>query len=367
MAVFFPAQPLASEAGGLAPGAASPADPGLASSQLDMFDFKELDSTTGIDFKDLIVKAVSGQLDLSLSNLGKRAAGILFHEITDNWRLIRNLMVIVVLCAVLQNLTDSFKNKGVGELGFYVGYMALVMVLFASFTNTIGIMTGVVKAMSDIMAAAIPIALGLLAISGSLSSASMFSPLFAFVIEALTLFVRHLLTPMLIFSTGLEIVNFLTEKKPLSNFAELIRKIADWSIKTIAVVFLAVLSIQRLSAPILNNVAMKTAKSAANAIPVVGGMISGAFDAVVYWGQAAKSGMLVALVIALVIAVSVPILKILAMLIIYKLTAAIVQPISDERIVDCLTSIGKSCALILQAGVTVAVMFIVSVVVLLAV
>jgi stage III sporulation protein AE len=267
---------------------------------------------------------------------------------------------------VLQNLTDSFKNKGVGELGFYVGYMALVMVLFASFSNTIGIMTGIVDVMSDVMSAAIPIVLGLLAVSGNITSASMFSPLFAFVIEILTLFVRHILAPMLIFATGLEIVNYITEKEPLKNFAELIRNIAGWSIKTIAVIFLAVLSLQKLSAPILNNVAMKTAKAAANAIPVVGGMINGAFDAVVYWGQAAKSGFLVALVIGIALVVAIPILKILAMLLIYKITAAVAQPISDERIVECIGSIGKSCALILEAGITVAVMFIVSVVILLA-
>jgi stage III sporulation protein AE len=356
MALIFPLNALATEP-----------DASMLDDTIDMFDFSELDSASGVDFKGLVGKAISGQLDLSPSSLAKQGLNALFHEITDNWRLIRNLILIAVLCAVLQNLTDSFKNKSVGELGFYVGYMALVMVLFASFSNTVGIMTGIVNGMSDIMTAAIPIALGLLAISGNLTSASMFSPIFAFVIELLTLYVRHVLTPMLIFSTGLEIVNFITEKKPLSNFAELIRTIAEWSMKAIAVLFLAVLSLQKLSAPILNNVAMKTTKAAANAIPVVGGMVSGAFDAVVYWGQAAKSGMLVALVIALVVAVAVPILKILAMLLIYKMTAAIVQPISDERIVECIESISKSCALILQAGVTVAVMFIVSVVILLAV
>jgi stage III sporulation protein AE len=171
---------------------------------------------------------------------------------------------------------------------------------------------------------------------------------------------------MLIFSTGLEIVNFITAKEPLSKFAELIRAIAKWSINAIAVIFLAVLSLQKLSAPILNNIALKTAKAAANAIPVVGGMINGAFDAVLYWGVAAKSGMLVALVVAMTLAVALPVIKILAMLLIYRITSAVVQPISDERVVDCLESIGKSCALILQAGVTVSVMFIVSVVILLA-
>jgi stage III sporulation protein AE len=339
----------------------------LAEKQIDMFDFSGLNAAGGVDFRDLTSKAISGELDLSAAGLANRVWNLFFGELKANWALIRNLMLIAILSAVLVNLTDSFKNKSVGELGFYISYMALVLVLFASFQLMLGVATSVVGTLSDIMTAALPIALGLLAITGNITSATMFSPLFALVIETLTLFTKYILTPILVFATALEIVNFLTEKKPLTDFAALIRKGAEWAIKLIAVIFLALLSLQKLSAPILNNLAVKTAKAAANAIPVVGGMLSGALDTVIYWGSAAKSGLLVALVIGMAVAISVPILKIAAMYLIYRVTAALIQPISDERIVDCITAIGDSCNLILKTSITVGIMFIVSVVVLLAV
>ncbi|MDR3240244.1 MAG: hypothetical protein LBT44_09190, partial [Clostridiales bacterium] len=334
--------------------------------QLDLFDFSALNQESQMDFKDLVQKAIHGELDLSPARLAGQARDLFLRTLLDNGSLMRGLFLVAVLSAILQVLTDSFKNKSVGELGFYVSYMALVTVLFASFQIAVQVMTNLINHLSAFMAAALPVMLGILAASGHLTSASAFNPLFVFVIEALTLFIRNILTPALTLAAVLEIVNFLSTKDVLTNLAKFIQKLADWSLKGIAILFLGVLSLQKVSSPILNHLAVKAAKAGANAIPVVGGMVSGALDTVLVWSAALKSGVMVALVIALVAVCCVPLMEILAMLLIYKIVAAVVQPVSDERIVKCLDAIGAYCGLLLGAGVTVVVMFIVSVVILLA-
>jgi len=333
--------------------------------QMQMFDFSDINKASGTSFGDLVSKAIKGQLDLSPKNLANQLLNMLFGELKDNWALLRNLILIAILSAVLKALTDSFKNKSVGELGFYICYMALVMVLFSSFKITMSILTNLVTLLSNIMTAAFPIMLGLLLLSGNPAGATAFPPIFAFSIEALTLIIRSALIPLLTIGAVLEIVNFLVEKDLFTNLAELIRDFTKWALKIIAVLFLAVLSLQKLSAPILNNLAVKAAKAAANAVPMVGGMLSGAMDTVILWGSAAKSGVLIALVITIAVACALPIIKILAMFLIYRLTGAVIQPICDKRIADCITSIGDFCSLLLNAGIIVAVMFIVSAVIML--
>jgi len=333
--------------------------------QMEMFDFSNINSASGMNFGDLVSKAIKGQLDLSPKNLSQQFLNMLFGELKDNWALLRNLILIAILSAILKTLTDSFKNKSVGELGFFICYMALVMVLFSSFRITMSILTNLVSLLSNIMTAALPIMLGLLIVSGNPAGATAFPPVFAFSAEVLTLAVRSALIPLLTIGAVLEIVNFLVEKDIFTNLAELIRDFTKWALKTVVILFLAVLSLQKISVPILNNLAVKAAKAAANAVPMVGGMLSGAMDTVILWGSAAKSGVLVALVITIIIACAVPVIKILTLFLIYRLTGAVIQPICDKRIVDCITSIGDFCSLLLYAGIIVAVMFIVSVVIML--
>jgi len=333
--------------------------------QMEMFDFSDINKASGASFGALVSKAIKGQLDLSPKSLAEQFLNMLFGELKDNWALLRNLILIAILSAVLKTLTDSFKNKSVGELGFFVCYMALVMVLFSSFRITMSILTNLVSLLSNIMTAAFPIMLGLLIISGNPAGAAAFPPIFAFSIEALTLFIRYVLVPFLTVGAVLEIVNFLVEKAMFTSLADLARDFTKWALKLVVVLFLGILSLQKISAPILNNLAVRAAKAAANAVPMVGGMLSGAMDTVILWGSAAKSGVLVALIITITVACALPVIKIMAMYFIYRLTQAVVQPICDKRISDCIESIGDFCGMLLFAGVIVAVMFIVSAVIML--
>jgi stage III sporulation protein AE len=335
--------------------------------QLDAFDFSQINQKAGLNIKDLARKAIRGELNLSPAHIAEQAVQMLFHAFLDNVDLLRNLVLIGVLGAILQVLTDSFKNKSVGELGFYVTYLALTLIVLSSFQVTAGVMLSLVNNLGALMAVALPVMLGLLVVSGNVTSASTFNPIFVVVIEGVTLFIRGVLTPVLIMTAVLEIVNYISKKEVLTRFTKLIRKLADWSMKGIAILFLGVLSLQKISAPILNHFAVKAAKAGAGAIPVVGGLLSGAMDTVIYWSAALKSGVMAALVMGLIMVCSLPLLQILAVLLVYNVTAAVMLPLCDERIVKCLDGVGAFCTLLLSSGVTVVLMFIVSVVILLSI
>ena len=62
----------------------------------------------------------------------------------------------------------------------------------------------------------------------------------------------------------------------------------------------------------MDNVAARTAKSAVNAVPVVGDILTGAVDIVTYWTSAVRSGVAVALIIAVAAALIVPAAKLAA-------------------------------------------------------
>ncbi len=341
--------------------------------QLKMFDFSEMDKLKinagseqgGTSFSQLVKKALAGELDLSVSSIGSWIVQSIFHEVFLNGRLMKELLLISLLTALLKTLTDSFKTKAVGEMGFYVGYMVLVIVLFSSFSVGVTVVTGLVTDITTIMQTSMPLMISLLVMSGSFSQALAFEPLIVVSINSITLFIVNILIPIIVLAASLQIVNYLTEKEILKKLSELIKKGCGLSLAGVALLFSAVLSLAKISSPILNNLALKTARVAGNAIPIVGGMLTGAMDTVVFWAGAVKSAVLVALVITVVVVCSIPIIKLLALVVIYKVIASVVEPVCDERVVKCIDAIGSFSLLLAGAAVTVVIMFVFAVMIML--
>lgn len=339
---------------------------------IEMLDFepvntviKKTDNLSGIDLKDLSLRAIKGQLDLSPQAILQTLLRLLFRELAANLKLIQSVFVIAVLSAILKNLSDSFQNKSVGELGFYVSYMALVVTLFASFQAVAGIATALVGDLTSLMQAALPLMLSLIVMSGQISGAAAFQPVMVYAIHFITFFVSHILTPVLILGAVVEIVNYLTEHNMLAQYGKLIRQGGEWALKIMITLFMGILSLQKLSAPLLDNLAIKTARASAGAVPVVGSLLGGAVDAVMYFTSAAKSGVMVALLVVILLACLQPIMEILGFLLVYKLLSAAIQPICDARIVKCIEAVGSFTALLLGASVITVIMFLFAVMILL--
>jgi len=340
---------------------------------LGQLDFNDMDSTLqknadtygGLSFQQLVGQAVSGQLNLSPGYLVGQLSQMLFRELYQNAGLIRSLVLIALLGAVLKCLTESFKSKSAGELGFYVSYIALIIVLFSSFKLCVDIMLDAVGGVAALMEAALPLIIQLIVLSGGVTSASVFSPLVLFMTNAVTGVVYWVAGPLLIMAAVLQIVNYLMPKDMLSKLSELIRDGLRWLLKAMTGLFLGVLSLQKISAPILDRAAVKTASSVAGAIPVVGDIVTGAVQSVAYWVSAAKSGVLVAIVVAILLAGLVPVIKLLAMVLVYKSTAALIQPLCEDKITECIDAIGSFAALLLGFTVMVMIMFLFAVMILL--
>jgi len=105
-------------------------------------------------------------------------------------------------------------------------------------------------------------------------------------------------------------------------------------------------------------VTLKTAKFAVdNFIPIVGKAMSDAISSVAGYSLILKSATGTLGLIVIIFIVLVPILKLFLCALVYKLTAAFIEPISDARIVKCIASAGDSLILIMSSVISVSVMF----------
>lgn len=342
-------------------------DSSMLQEQMDLLDFSDISGVidksqnseiSKIKITDLVMQAIKGEIDLSPKSIINMLTSSLFSEVYSLVSLMRHMIAIAVLSAFFKAFSSSFKSNSVAELGFYVNYIVIIAVLLSSFTICVGIMQSLCGELCDLMLAAQPLMLSLVVMSGNLASSYAFNPVLLFFTTFIANMLQMFITPTIITAAVLQIVSYISEREMLQKFSDLIRTVVSWGLKAAAVVFISILSLQRISTPIVNNAITKSAKVAVNFVPVVGQALTGAVDAVFYWSGAVRSGVLVSVIILIIIMCGAPILKIIAFVFVYKMTAGIVQPICDERIVKAIDCAGTFAALILGVCVVVSVMFI---------
>lgn len=343
--------------------------------QLALYDFSKADTIINendylhdelkMDFGQVIKKAIMGELDISPIGILNMILKKFFSELYSNTSLIRNLIIVCILSAFLKNLTEAFKTKETGELGFYISYIVIVAILFSSFSIGAEILKSTSNDLINIMSCFLPIIISLLAGSGNITSAYIFQSMILFFINVLISVINYFLIPLLTMSAVVEIINYLTQRDILTKFSALLKSCINWAIRGGAILFISVLSLQRIAVPVINNAVNKSTKAAVNMVPVVGDVLTGAIDSVLYWADAVKGGTSIAIVIVTVASCLIPLIKLMALIFIYKFTAAVIQPISDKRITECIDTIGDYSIIMLSVLITILFMFIFSVIIML--
>jgi len=331
----------------------------------DAYDIGILDRPELPGFRDLVGQAIRGDLDLSLGGLLGGLMQVIFGEFMASSGLLRQLLIIAILGALMSCLTEAFTHKSAGTLGFYVTFLMAVVLAISSFYLSVQILNSVVGLASNIMLAAIPLMLAIMAISGNFVGAASFHPLMFFALQLVARFITTVYVPLILASAGLDLVNHISDTVKVDKLAEILRKIAGWALKGILLAFAFLLTLQRFSAPIVSNLAMRATYSAVGAIPVVGNALNAAMDTVTHFGNTARSGLLVALVIVLCVAMATPLVKLFVLSWMYRLTAGIIQPVADKRLVKCMDSAGKHMGQLFSAAALVGVMCVYAVVILL--
>ena len=319
-------------------------------------------------FIDLVRSALSGQLDLTPMGLLNSFGSIIFAEFIANAVLIRQLLVIAIISALMHVLTEAFTHKSASETGFYVTFLMTAALAISSFYIAVGVLTGLVSAITNIMNASVPIMIGLMAMGGNFAGAAGINTVLFFSLQLLARFISNVFIPLVLAAAALDIACKLSaDGAKLDKLAELARKTASWTLKGILALFAFLLTLQRITAPIISNVAIRTSRNVVGAVPVVGNAFTAAVDTVVSFSQAAKSGVMVALVLVICAAIAGPLIKIFALGFIYKIVAAFLQPIADKRIVQLMDSVGKHITMMFSAAALIGVMCIYMVVILLSV
>ncbi len=310
------------------------------------------------DIKSLVAGIAKGDISMQPGEIFNNALQYIFREVVANSALLAKLVVLAIICALLHNLTGAFEKGTTGQLTHMVAFMVLVTIAVGSFGLAVQLGREVVDKMVVFMQALMPLLLTLLVAVGGITSAAIFHPLVFISITAFGTIIKNIVLPLIFFAAVLEIVSNLSSEFQVSRFAGLLKGVAMGLMGFMSTIFLGIMAIQGVAGAVGDSLTYRTAKFATGTfIPVVGGVFSDALGAIIGSSLLIKNAVGIAGVLIIALIVVVPLVKIITMAFIYKLAGAIIQPVGEDNISDCLNALGNNLITIFAAVATVGLLF----------
>jgi len=315
-----------------------------------------------INARELIGGLVKGDIGISAGEVISGIGKYLFAQVLANISLLAKLVILSIVYAILSNIQDSFGNGMVSELAKLSCMLVLTAIAVQSFSLALSIGSDTIDSMVKFMQLFLPTLLALLAVMGGITSMALLQPVIAVSIGFFSTIFKSILLPVIFISAILAIVNNMSDKFHLSKLSNLIKQGCVAFIGLVLTVFIGIMTIQGVTASTIDGVSIRTAKFAVdNFIPIVGGFFSDAVDTIVGCSLLIKNAVGAFGLIALFVIVAFPILKIISLVLIYKICAAVIEPIAGGQLVNCLNEMAGSLLLLFATVASVALMFFVSV------
>jgi stage III sporulation protein AE len=312
-----------------------------------------------IDFKEYVKSFIkSGNGNISIKKIINACIMYMIRELTASIKLLATLVVIAIICALITNLERSFSSDNLSNIAYYACYSLLIIIMAKSFYIGVDLARSTIREMSDFMLALIPILIMLLTASRSIVEAAVMDPIIIGAINISAQLFINFIIPIVCMSFVLQFVNNLSSEYKIDKLTKLLSQAALWAQGIIMTVFVGIVTVRGITSKTIDEVTAKTAKFAIdNFVPIVGKSLSDAVSTVAGYSVLLKNSLSVVGLIVLVCILLFPIIKLLVIVILYKLTAALIEPISDSRMVNCISSAGDSLMVITGCLICVSVMF----------
>lgn len=331
---------------------------------LQEMDFSEMDRLLAelfpeerIEFGEAIWAVMQGETKLDAKLLGRMIGDKVFYAFRINRESVIHLIVIAVGAAIFLNLSGVFQTRQVSEISFFLLYMLLIGICLTSFQEAadwvgegIGQLTGFMKVLYPIYFIAVTAA------KGGVTS-SVFYHLALLLILLIDGLIVHVMLPLIHVYVMGRVLNSLQSEDYLSKFLELLEMVISWILKSMIGVVAGLNILQGLVAPAIDSLKRSMVTRGVEAIPGVGDALGGTAEVVLGTAVLIKNSIGVTGALICCALCMMPLIQIGVITLVYKMAAAVIQPVSDKRIVECVSGVGEGCRLLLRAVLTSGVLF----------
>jgi stage III sporulation protein AE len=187
-------------------------------------------------------------------------------------------------------------------------------------------------------------------------------PIILFLINFIGNIIQNILIPLVLVIATISIASKISDKVQISKITKFFKSSIIWFLGIVLTIFVGVISLEGTLSSSIDGITAKTAKAAISSlIPVVGKVLGDAVDTVLGCGLILKNALGVVGIIVVIGICVMPVVKLGVLTTIYNLASAIIEPVSDEKIVKLLEEMGGTFKLLLGILCALSVMLIIGI------
>lgn len=313
-------------------------------------------------YNGLVTDIASGKLDLSPVSVINAVIDGIWGEISGLEGFIKTVIITGIFSGILKVISDSLGSNEASGAGFFACFSLMSVTALEIFAQVVGYGSEVIHGLCDFITKLEPVFIGMLVSAGAITQAAAFQPVITMGVYVMSVVVDNCVLPLTYFSAMLAIVNNLSGRIELGTLNKMIQSVSRWILVGILTLFSAILTFYGFTASSLNTVATKGIKFAVGSlVPVVGNLLSDTVDTVLSGAGLLKNAVGTAGMITVIVITFMPIVKIWVMMMLLKLCAGFLEPISDKRVTSMLLSMSDAVTGIFAMVITTAVLFLISI------
>ncbi|MEE0514919.1 MAG: stage III sporulation protein AE [Emergencia sp.] len=293
---------------------------------------------------DKIVDAtLSGESIFDSEEMIESLKALFLYEIKAALVVGIEILTVCIVIGLLKNLSGSFGRKGVSDIAGLVCSIVIIGLAVTNFDTVYQLTADSIGTIAYTMEILLPVLVTILISMGQVTTGTVMSP---FLLTAITVFqalIKNMILPGIFISTVLSLLNCLTEKDYVNGLSKFIRQASLFLTGIILTLMSGMIAIQGLITKTADGLLMGTAKYSLDAfIPIVGGFTADTVELFLKCMGSIKSVVGIFGILLIVALVLTPIVKILAVAVIYKITSLLIEPVASKKLSQSVSDIGTS-------------------------
>ena len=296
-------------------------------------DYASENNIEGFDVSSLYNDLLSGN-GIQYENILDSLVGNIFKEVKNSISSVTSIFIIVIIMAIVTSL-ELDKDSDVVKITKLVIVISISALLLKNYLDIVTMFKNIVNILGYIMQIVSTFLLGILMATGKITSTGIIEPLLLFIANFICFATEYIVIPFFTISVAINIVSRISENIKMDNLSSMFRKSSLYIFTTIIGIFLFVLSMESSVTKSIDSMYFKTAQNMfSNFVPVVGKFLSDSLDTVLGATEAiGKVGGIVSL-IATILIVSIPIIKLVFVIVLYNILIAVSEPINEDKSIE---------------------------------
>jgi stage III sporulation protein AE len=299
-----------------------------------------LEDVWQVSFGELVLGLIRGEGDFT-EKLGQMVLGLVLGQWEANKQYLIYILLLTVVFSLLKNFTEVFEKTYISNVCFLLVYGLLMVLLMKSMLILNNITENALLTVVDFMTAFIPVFATTVVVSDGNATSMAFYELGFLIVYILQQAMRQGLVPLIRVYVVMGLLNDVVEGGRFRKLTGLLENLILWLLKVLTSLVLGLNIIKNAMAPVTDTFARQTLRKSLAFIPGIGSTLSAASDLFLAAGNVIRNGIGTAALIALVMLMALPMVQVGVMTMLYRILAALIEPVADKRISNAVSVAAK--------------------------